>query len=136
MCQWKLFLLVLASVVAVWLISTSIANDESFKLKDWIALVFFLAGGIRVLSLMMAGEASLRLDRDGLEMPGFLIEHVRLRWTDIESIRLSWFRSAILIRYRDARYRRRLSIPNLYEAAINELFEKMNEWHARHGYAV
>jgi len=135
MCQWKLFLLALFCVIAFG-IATLSPDDEYFNLKRWAAIVSSVVLGLRAFFLMAVEDASLRLDSEGFEKPGELIGQVRIRWADIESIRLSWFRTGISIRYKDARYRRVLVIPNLYETPIDELCEKMNEWHARFGRAI
>ncbi len=144
MCQWKLFLLTLASVVFVLLGMFMIGRDPFMA---WLCIVLFGAAGLRGLSLMATESPSLQLDRDGFEMWG-LVKRVRFRWADIESIRLTRVRhnQVIAISYRKGHPRRSsvsrsvggmdASIGNVYETPLDALCKKMNEGHARYGRAA
>ena len=96
--------------------------------------------------LLVRGGASLRLDEEGFEVVG-LLTRSRLRWSDIESIRMGEIRGARVIALNFKRghpgrsdVSRSLTgldstVGDIYNVSMDDLCETMKKWHERYRHA-
>ena len=138
--KWLLILVGCAAFVTAGVLMVRDADQ-----RGWLGIVFFGAGAIAALAMLLPGAANLRLDREGFEFTNFY-RRTRRSWQDASRFdtmtvprartRLVTFDDATLKESWGTRARRAVSghnagLPDTYGLAAEDLARLLTQWRER-----